>query len=283
MAAPGPAAAPGPLPVLLLLAILAAIMLDADRLGPPAALHLAAVMLIVFLAALVSAVVGFAFSGLCGPLLRPWIGDPVEAVVIMAVASIGIQCLMVWRLRQALEWRPLLPFLLGGLATLPLGVHLLLHLPPGAYGGALGAGLLAYGGWMLLAPPPRPVPAWLIRPGAVLAGAVGGITGGLAAFPAALVVIWCGRLGWSKTRQRAVFQPYILVMQVATLGLIRVMGPPDATPAAAFDPLVLAPLPPALLGAMIGLRLFQRLSDRGFARAVNLLLIAAGAGLVLAP
>ncbi|MDB5374601.1 MAG: hypothetical protein JWP04_3243 [Belnapia sp.] len=51
--------------------------------------------------------------------------------------------------------------------------------------------------------------------------------------------------------------------------------------AALLDPMVLAPLPPALLGTLIGMRLFQRLSDRGFARAVNLLLIAAGGGLLL--
>ncbi|MDB5374602.1 MAG: sulfite exporter TauE/SafE [Belnapia sp.] len=77
------------------------------------------------------------------------------------------------------------------------------------------------GGWV---PAPRPVPRRLALPGALLAGAVGGITGGPAAFPAALVVIWCGLLGWPKIRQRAVFQPYILVMQVATLGLIRLLG-----------------------------------------------------------
>lgn len=252
-----------------------------EALGPEA-LGLAATMLAVFLAAAVSAVVGFAFSGLCGPLLHPLMVDPTRAVVIMAVSSLGIQVLMVWRLRRELEPWHVLPSLAGGLATLPIGVHLLLHLPPGAYGSVLGICLLAYGCWMLLAPAPPAIPPRLVTPGAVLAGAIGGITGGLAAFPGALVVIWYGLVGWPKTRQRAVFQPYILVMQVATLGLILAMAPGGSRLLGEAGPLPLglAHLPPALLGATLGLRLFQRLSDRAFARTVNLLLIAAGAGLV---
>lgn len=255
-----------------------------QALGPDA-LRLAATMLAVFLAAAVSAAVGFAFSGLCGPMLHPLTADPARAVVIMAVASLGIQALMVWRLRRELELRRVLPSLAGGLATLPIGVHLLLHLPSGAYEFAFGAFLLVYGCLMLLAPVPPAISPRFVTPGAVLAGAIGGITGGLAAFPGALVVIWYGLLGWPKTRQRAVFQPYILVMQLATLGLIPAMAPADGSrllsEADPLSPMALAHLAPALLGTMLGLRLFQGLSDKAFARTVNLLLIAAGAGLVL--
>ena len=40
-------------------------------------------------------------------------------------------------------------------------------------------------------------------------------------------------------------------------------------------------IPAALLGAWFGLRIFKRLSDRQFERAVNLLLIASGVGLIV--
>ena len=43
----------------------------------------------------------------------------------------------------------------------------------------------------------------------------------------------------------------------------------------------LAFIPAALLGAWFGLRIFKRLSDRQFERAVNLLLIASGGGLIV--
>jgi uncharacterized protein len=118
--------------------------------------------------------------------------------------------------------------------------------------------------------------------GDALAGAAGGITGGLAAFPGACVTIWCGLQGWAKERQRAVFQPYILLMQAAALAWMQLL---PAAPgggawrvglgeAASF-------LPPALLGTLCGLSLFHRLSDRQFGLAVNLLLIASGAALML--
>ena len=43
----------------------------------------------------------------------------------------------------------------------------------------------------------------------------------------------------------------------------------------------LAFIPAALLGTWLGLRIFRRLSDRQFQIAVNVLLVAAGAGLMV--
>jgi uncharacterized membrane protein YfcA len=233
------------------------------------------------LAASVSGVVGFAFSGLCGPLLLPVVGDPVRAVAIMLAASIAIQGLMIWDLRRIIVPRAVLPPLLAGLATLPLGIHLLLTLPTETYRMVLGAVLLAWGGWMLTRPRQAAVPARFAARGLVLTGALGGLTGGLAAFPGAAIVIWCGLCGWPKDRQRALFQPYILAMQLGALGLLALMGQADGAAAMVADWSVLAHVPPALFGAFLGLRLFRRLSGRGFALLVNLALVAAGLGMLL--
>jgi hypothetical protein len=40
--------------------------------------------------------------------------------------------------------------------------------------------------------------------GRILAGALGGVTGGVAAFPGAFVAIWCQIQGFEKERQRAI-------------------------------------------------------------------------------
>jgi hypothetical protein len=45
------------------------------------------------------------------------------------------------------------------------------------------------------------------------------------AFPGAFVTIWCGLKGWSKERQRALYQPFILLTQVAALLLIVLAHP----------------------------------------------------------
>ncbi|MCO6415763.1 sulfite exporter TauE/SafE family protein [Siccirubricoccus sp. KC 17139] len=258
-----------------LLAMFALLLATLPVLWPPSAAALPAAA--VLFSSAVSAVGGFAFSALSGPLLTVAGVEPVTAVRLMLVASIGGQLLGLWLLRREIALPPLLPFLAGGLATLPLGQALLLHLPPGRYQAALGAVLLLYGAWMLLRPPQPlalgPRAAWL---GDLLAGALGGLTGGLAAFPGAAVVPWCGLRGWSKQRQRAVFQPYILVMQLAGLALLGLHAPAgQALPWSAFGV-----LPPALLGTSFGIGLFGRLSDRRFFVIVHLLLLASGLALL---
>jgi hypothetical protein len=107
-----------------------------------------------------------------------------------------------------------------------------------------------------------------------------GLTGGLAGFPGAFVTIWCGLKGWDKTRQRGVYQPFILSMQPVTLLAIYLMQRPSSA-AAQLDWKALAFIPAALLGAWFGLRIFKRLSDRQFEIVVNALLILSGIGLIL--
>jgi hypothetical protein len=57
------------------------------------------------------------------------------------------------------------------------------------------------------------------------AGALGGITGGLAGFPGSFATIWCSMRGWDKLRQRAVYQPYILGMQLVTIACLQWQAP----------------------------------------------------------
>ena len=97
----------------------------------------------------------------------------------------------------------------------PLGVWLLVRLDASMFAAGLGVFLVAYGGSRLMRRETRVVRggAWT----AVVAGALGGLTGGLAGLPGPRVTIWCSRRGWDKQQQRAVYQPYILVMQALTL------------------------------------------------------------------
>ena len=112
------------------------------------------------------------------------------------------------------------------------------------------------------------------------AGFLGGLSGGLAAFPGAFVTIWCSFKDWDKARQRGVYQPFILAMQPITLGAIYFMRP-SASLVVQLDWKTLAFVPAALLGAWFGLRIFRQLSDRQFGFAVNLLLVLSGIGLLL--
>jgi uncharacterized membrane protein YfcA len=238
----------------------------------------AVALLAVLLASTASSIAGFAFSALCGALLFHLMDSPVYAVQVMIVCSIAIQLFSVATLWRSIDWRSLPIYLIGGILGVPAGVYLLLHLPCDAYRDAIGGLLIAYGGYLLLRWPTR-----ALRMGPLAdacAGFLGGLSGGLAAFPGAFVTIWCGLKGWDKARQRGVYQPFILGMQPITLLVIYLMRP-SASIAMQLDWKTLTFIPAALLGAWLGLCIFKRLSDRQFELAVNLLLIASGVGLFL--
>jgi hypothetical protein len=237
-------------------------------------------LIAVFVASTVSSIAGFAFSALCGALLFHLIKSPVYAVNVMIVCSIAIQMLSVTALWRAIDWKSLGVFLVGGFLGVPAGVWLLLHLPASTYRGVIGGMLMAYGTYLLLRRPMRALQCGRVTDSC--AGFLGGITGGLAGFPGAFVTIWCGLKGWEKTRQRGVYQPFILAMQPVTLLAIYLMQPSGPARAqTALDWKVFAFVPAALLGAWFGLRIFKRLSDRQFEIVVNVLLVVSGVGLLL--
>lgn len=232
-----------------------------------------AVAAVVLLAALMSSIAGFAFAALAGSALA-WLHlEPVQAVLLMALCSIAIQAYAVWQLRASIRWRGLVPMLAAGALTIPLGVALLVRIDPNHYAGVLGAIVAGYGAYALLRRPTR-----VLRGSAwhdAFVGALGGVIGGLASFPGLFVTIWCSLRGWDKVQQRAVYQPFILAMQLVTVACLGWAVPQQAEllPIAKFVPF-------ALLGAIGGLALFQRLSTGQFNAAVSLLLLLSGVSLL---
>ena len=235
-------------------------------------------LLAVLLAATLSSIAGFAFSAVCGVMLLQIMSDPIQVVEVMIVCSIAIQSVSVAVLWRDIDWRRLVIFLAGGVIGLPIGVWLLLHLEQLWFKEAIGGLLIAYAAFRLLRRP------WEVRSNSSVAdaciGFLGGITGGLAGFPGAAVTIWCSMRNWDKRRQRGIYQPFILFMQVLALLLIEFMR--SSIPLGAglgLDPVMF--VPPALLGTWLGLGIFRRLSDQGFGLVVNLLLLVSGVGLLV--
>lgn len=236
------------------------------------------IVLTILAASAISSIVGFAFSALSGALLFHLLDSPIYAVQVMIVCSIAVQLLSVATLWRSIDWLSLPFFLAGGIIGVPAGVYMLLHLPTSAYRDVIGALLIAYGAYLLLRWPARPLRVRQSWDAAV--GFLGGVTGGLAGFPGASVTIWCGLKGWDKARQRGVYQPFILSMQPVSLAFIYLMRPSSLS-ATQLDLKTLAFIPAALLGAWFGLRIFKRLSDRQFEIAVDALLIVSGIGLIV--
>jgi uncharacterized membrane protein YfcA len=237
-----------------------------------------ATVVAVGVAALTSGIAGFAFSAICGAMLFQFRHDTVGVVETMLICSIANQAMSVWLLRREIRLLPLAPFLLGGAIGVPLGVWLLLHLNVTTFKAGLGILLVVYSTYMLVRRPitlPR-----TSRASDVVSGFFGGVMGGFAATPGAAVSIWCGMKGWDKARQRAVFQPFILLMQFVVLGTIAAMHAKGA-PIIAIPALAWACVPAGLLGTWWGMALFKRLTDNQFGKAVNVLLIVSGIGLLV--
>jgi len=232
----------------------------------------------VFAASLLSSLAGFAFSALCGAMLFQFRSDPVTVVQIMLLCSLANQSLSVWLLRRHIEWRSMLRFLLPGAAGVLCGVFALLHLQVGTYVRVLGCVLVVYGVYMLLRQP-----VTLRRTGTLgdaISGFFGGIFGGLAAIPGAPVSIWCAMKGWDKTQQRALYQPFIMIMQIVALLAIPAMRTRGSAQIG-FPPMVYLYVPAGLIGTTIGFSWFHRMTSRQFNIAVNVLLAVSGAGLLL--
>jgi len=235
---------------------------------------IAATLAAIFAGSLVSGLAGFAFSAISGAILLHWL-SPTQAVPLLLACSITTQLFSIAKLRHAIAWRQCAPFLVGGLAGIPLGGMLLSGLDARVFAVGFGCFLVGYSAYMLARP------ALVVARGGwvsdVAVGFAGGITGGAIAFPGAIPTAWCSLRGLPKQEQRGIIQPFILLMQIATLAYFARLGVLASTALTTF----LWCVPAVIAGTWIGLRLFDRIDDALFRRIVLVFLIVSGASFVL--
>jgi uncharacterized membrane protein YfcA len=226
-----------------------------------------------FAAALVAGLAGFAF-GLVAAAVWLHVLTPVQTASLIIAFGLIVQGIAVWKLRRALQWRRLWPFLLGGLVGVPLGVALLGLANPDYMRAGVGVLLIAYSVHGLARPAMKPVAAGARTDAGV--GLLNGILGGATGLAGIIVTIWCGLRGWPKDVQRTVFQPVgVSVFAMSALWL-------GASGAVGLDTLRLFAigLPILLAGTWLGLKLYGRVDDAGFRKIVLTLLLVSGVALM---
>jgi len=236
---------------------------------------LAIFLLATFAAALVAGLAGFAF-GLVAAAAWLHVLTPLQTASLIIAFGLIVQGVAVWKLRHALQWRRLWPFLLGGMLGVPLGVALLSVANPDYMRAGIGALLILYSIYAFARPTLQPVVAGG-APADAGVGLLNGILGGATGLAGILVTIWCGLRGWPKNVQRTVFQPTgvaIFAMSAVVLGL---NGAVDADTVRLF----LVGLPALLGGTWLGLRLYGRVDEAGFRKLVLGLLLVSGVALIL--
>jgi len=227
-----------------------------------------------FAAALVAGMAGFAF-GLVAAAVWLHVLTPLQTTTLIVAFGLIVQGYAVWKLRRALKPARLLPFVLGGVIGLPVGVELLRWMPMTQVRLAVGIFLVLFCVWNLARPQLQKISAGgRLADGGV--GVLSGILGGLTGFGGILPTIWSGLRGWPKDEQRAVFQPTGVAIFLGTALLLGSTGMITVDTTRLF----LLGLPALLAGTWLGLRLYGRLDEAGFRRVVLVLLLASGVALV---
>jgi len=228
-----------------------------------------------FAGALVAGLTGFAF-GLVAASIWLYILTPLQTATLIIAFGLIVQGYAVWKLRGALDWKRLWPFVLGAALGVPAGVTILTWANPAHVRMGIGVLLVLYSLYALFRPAIAPVKAG----GAALDAAVGflnGVLGGMTGLAGILVTIWCGLRGWPKDVQRAVFQPVAVAIFLMSALWIGAKG---AITADTFKLFVLG-LPALLAGTWLGFKLFGRLNEATFRKVVLVLLLASGIALVV--
>jgi uncharacterized protein len=227
-----------------------------------------------FSGALVAGLSGFAF-GLVAASIWLHLLTPVQTATLVVAFGLVVQGWSVWRLRRALDWHLLWPFLMGAAIGVPIGIAALTYVDPARIRVGIGVFLVAYSLYALLRPAWKPINAGAMADAGV--GFLNGILGGVTGLAGILVTIWCGLRGWPKDRQRAVFQPVaVAIFAMTAVGV-------GATGAITTETmrLFLFGLPALLAGTWLGMRLYGRLDEGAFRKVVLVLLLASGVALMI--
>jgi uncharacterized membrane protein YfcA len=234
------------------------------------ALELPLFLLATFAGALVAGLSGFAFA-LIAAAIWLYILTPVQTVTLIIAFGLIVQGASVWKLRRALDWRLLWPFIAGAALGIPLGVSILTYADPAYVKAGVGAFLVLYSLYALFRPAMKPITGGAAADAGV--GFVNGVLAGMTGFAGILVTIWCGLRGWPKEKQRAVFQPVAVAIFLMTALWIGAKGAVTAETIKLF----FIGLPALLAGTWLGLKLFGRLEEAAFRKIVLVLVLASGA------
>lgn len=201
---------------------------------------------------------------------------PQLAAPLVVTCSLAAQLQTLPAIWHAIDFARARPFVIGGVAGVPIGTLLLPYVSVSAFKAGVGILLIIHCGLLLASQLPFKL-TWggRIADGAV--GMCGGLLGGLAGLSGPLPTIWAGLRGWAKEVKRGVFQTYnlsILTFALASHSFAGLMT-------AELGRLFLLALPGTIAGAWLGRNLYARLSDRRFDTVILVLLLIAGISLLI--
>jgi uncharacterized membrane protein YfcA len=201
---------------------------------------------------------------------------PAMVPPMIALAAVAAQLVGQAVLRKTFDTRRVLPYLAGALIGIPVGILALKFASPALLRIVVGAFLIFYTLFQLGMAVRVRIGDWGGRGADGAIGAVGGFLGGFAGLSGPVPLIWLQLRGGPSAGQRAVYQPFNLIVLSITCAGMALAGLID------LRILTLAALcmPVTVAGAWAGVRLYGVVDDRIFRRAVLVMLFVSGAFLV---
>lgn len=201
---------------------------------------------------------------------------PSVAAPLVVICSVMAQLQTLPAIWRSIDWRAVLPFVIGGLIGIPFGTSLLILASPAVFKMVVGILLILYCSFVLWrgnAPQVQYDTTWLRG----IIGFGGGVLGGFAGLSGVLPSVWATLKNWKKDEARSVFQTFNLTILVISSASMASQGLMTSTVGA----LVIIALPGTILGAWAGRRIYSRLNDERFNRVILVLLLFAGASMAL--
>ncbi|WP_076515660.1 MULTISPECIES: sulfite exporter TauE/SafE family protein [Burkholderiales] len=213
---------------------------------------------------------GFAF-GLVAMSFWVWAVDPKVAAALTVFGGLLGQLIAAFSVRRGFKLNQLLPFVLGGIAGIPVGVWLLPLVDANTFKIGLGVILLFWCPAMLFAQRiPKISFGGRLADGVV--GLAGGVLGGFGGFTGVIPTLWCVLRGFPREEQRAIIQNFNLAMLIVIMGTYSAAG----LVTKATLPLFAIVAPAMLIPTFLGTRMYKGISDLRFRQIVLGLLTASG-------
>jgi uncharacterized membrane protein YfcA len=231
-------------------------------------------LLATFIGGVTTGLAGFAM-GLVVSGIWLHILTPMQTAALIVGYALLVQTYSIWKVRHALSWRKVTPFIIGGAAGVPIGAILLAYINPAHLRFGVGVLLVLYSLYGLAKPSLKPVQGGI--PSDVGIGFLNGLLGALTGLAGVIVTVWVQLRGLPKDSQRAIFQPVILAAMVMTAISLTLAGAITAE----IIKLYLYGLPALAAGMWIGLELYGKLDDAAFRKVILVLLLVSGLTLVV--
>lgn len=240
------------------------------------AAQLGLVLLGALLAGFTTGVAGFGTALVASGL---WFHALPAAYVPPLVTLTGAAAQLVgqFTVKTTFDWPRAVPFVGGGIVGLPIGIALLASASPDALRLAIGVFLVGYALLQFAQNAPRSIGDAGGRMADTAVGVLGGFLGGFAGLSGPLPIVWLQMRGGSGEQQRAVYQPYnLVILSLAAVGMgLAGQITRDVLVAACIC------LPVTLGGAWAGAHVYGRISPAAFRRVVLGLLLVSGLVLLL--